>query len=75
IPSSVTSMEYAFWGCSKLTGKIEINANVTSTSQYDRCFWNAVTAEGTNLIVTGSSPKLDEIIATKSTNSNITKGT
>lgn len=72
IPSGVINMYRIFYNCSKLTGKIEINAN--AQVEYE-CFEGAATAEGTNLIVTGSSPKLDEIIATKSNNSNITKGT
>ena len=72
IPSTVTDIYGLFDGCSKLTGTIEINANPTD---YGLCFRNAATAEGTSLVVTGSSTILDEIIATKSETSNITKGT
>ena len=61
----------AFEGCTKLTGSIIINAN---PSVYTNCFRYASTASGTNLVVSGSSNVLDEIIATKSSNSNITKG-
>lgn len=72
IPSSVGRLENVFYKCSNLTGSIEINANKPSCSN---CFKEASTATGTNLVVTGSSTNLDEIIATKSSNSNITKGT
>lgn len=70
IPSSVTYMNSTFSDCTKLQGTIVINAN---PSYYNSCFRNAAT-EGPGLTVTGSSTKLDEIIATKSSNSNITKG-
>lgn len=59
-----------FEGCKMLQGTIEINAN---PSCYHLCFKGAAT-EGPGLVVTGSSTKLDAIIATKSSNSNITKG-
>ncbi|MGN1301028.1 MAG: hypothetical protein ACI4U9_00610, partial [Clostridia bacterium] len=71
IPSSVTNMSSTFYGCTKLQGTIEINANPTS---YTDCFSSAAT-EGTGLVVTGSSTMLDTLIGTKSSNSNITKGT
>ena len=71
IPSSVTDMEYTFFGCTSLTGNLVINANPTG---YDSCLSGASTAAGTNLVVSGTSTLLDEIIATKSENSNITKG-
>ena len=71
IPSSVTSMWNTFYGCTSLTGNLVINANPT---YYDWCLRGASTAAGTNLVVSGTSTLLDEIIATKSSNSNITKG-
>ena len=71
IPSSVTSMWNTFDGCTSLTGNLVINANPT---YYDWCLSGASTAAGTNLVVSGTSTLLDEIIATKSENSNITKG-
>ena len=71
IPSSVTSMDYTFYGCTSLTGNLVINANPTG---YGECLSDASTAAGTNLVVSGTSTLLDEIIATKSENSNITKG-
>ena len=70
IPSSVKNMLYTFSKCTKLTGNLIINASPT---YYDYCFENAATADNANLVVSGSSTVLDEIIATKSTNSHITK--
>lgn len=64
-------MTSTFLGCKNLTGNLIINAKPTC---YEGCFREASTAEGTNLVVSGSSTMLDEIIATKSDNSNITKG-
>ena len=71
IPSSVTSMAETFCGCTSLTGNLIINASPTS---YYRCLTNASTADNANLVVSGSSTVLDEIIATKSADSHITKG-
>ncbi len=70
IPSCVTNISWTFGSCTKLQGTIEINANPT---EYGECFRGAA-IEGPGLVVTGSSTKLDAIIAKKSSNSNITKG-
>ena len=70
IPTSVTNMVNTFWYCTKLQGTIKINANPT---EYKYCF-NGAATEGSGLVVTGSSTLLDEIIATGSSNSKITKG-
>ncbi len=70
IPSSVTNMNITFNGCTKLTGNLIINASPT---YYDDCFKNAATADIAKLVVSGSSTVLNEIIATKSENSHITK--
>lgn len=70
IPSSVTSMNNTFTGCTKLTGNLIINASPT---YYDYCFEYAATADNANLVVSGSSTVLNEIIATKSENSHIIK--
>ena len=70
IPSGVTDMTFLFDGCSKLQGTIKINANPTN---YQHCF-DYVATEGSGLVVTGESTMLDELIGTKSANSNITKG-
>lgn len=71
IPSNVTEMGSAFSKCTKLTGNLIINASPTG---YYNCLNNAATADDANLIVSGLSTVLDEIIATKSDNSHITKG-
>ena len=71
IPSSVTNMDSTFYRCTSLTGNLVINANPTD---YEYCLENVATATGTNLVVSGTSTLLNEIIATKSNNSNITKG-
>ena len=70
IPSSVTDMESTFSGCTKLTGNLIINANPTN---YRWCLEYTATADDANLVVSGSSTVLNEIIATKSENSHITK--
>lgn len=70
VPSGVKNMSAMFRGCKKLQGTIVIDANPDLNDYF---FINAAT-EGLGLTVTGSSTKLDEIIATKSSNSNITKG-
>lgn len=72
IPSSVINMRGTFYNCAKLQGTIEINAN--PTNYYSYCFENAAT-DGTGLVVTGLSTMLDKLIETKSSNSNIIKGT
>ena len=72
IPNSVTNMNITFFGCTSLTGKLVINANAVSILY--GCLLNAATNDGCNLVVSGSCPQLDDIIATKSSNSHITKG-
>ena len=64
IPNSVTDLWYTFCACYKLEGIIVINANPT---RYADCFLNAAT-KGSGLKVTGSSNKLDELIATGDSN-------
>lgn len=72
IPSSVTNMNYTFCNCSSLTGNLIINAN--NVLRYSGCFYAVATNNGCNLVVSGTCPQLDDIIATKSENSHITKG-
>ena len=69
IPNSVTDMYNTFLGCSSLTGILEINAN---PSYYDSCFYGAATADNANLVLTGSSTMLQELLETKSDDSHIT---
>ena len=72
IGSSVTDMYYTFYKCTSLTGRLIINAN--GVPSIFRTLEDAATNEGCNLVVSGTCPQLDEIIATKSENSHITKG-
>ena len=81
IPSSVTQMKYTFLGCTSLTGNLIINASDIAVYPYSGadydclgCLKNAATNDGCNLVVSGTCPQLDAIIATKSENSHITKG-
>lgn len=69
IPSSVTNMDNTFYGCSSLTGTLVIDATPES---YLICFGRAATAEGTNLILTGTSTMLEELKNTASSDSHIT---
>lgn len=72
ISSTVRSMYYTFEACRNLTGTIVIN--IQTNSEVYGFFYEASTAEGTNLVVTGSSPYLDEIVDTKSPESHISRG-
>ena len=80
IPNSVTILVQTFENCTNLQGTIEINANVTGVQlgedyynhiDYDRCLRGACMTEGLTLQVTGTCPKLEEIVTTAN-NSNIT---
>ena len=78
IPNSVTNMFQTFYGCENLTGIIQINANLTGKMiynyrDYEQCFSNAATS-GEGLIISKGStcPELENLINTKSSNSNIT---
>lgn len=74
IPESVTSLYFTFKECLNLTGTLIVNAQITHPENCEGFLVEATTGEGTNLIVTGTCPYLDELIATKSPNSNISKG-
>ena len=71
IPSSVTNMISTFNNCTQLQGTIEINANLTEFENYHDCFGMASTANGITLKITGNCPMLNDLVATKSYNSNI----
>ena len=64
-----------FTDCGKLTTTINImNPNVTS---YSDMFKNAATVEGSQIkenYITETSDLVDQMIATKSSNSNVVKG-
>ena len=87
IPESVKCMNITFSNCSSLTGEIIINATPSKTSVSSEnfinpailggiynCFYNASTDSKTNLVLKGSSSILDDLVATKGTSSNISKG-
>ena len=73
--SSVTNMQSMFSGCSSLTTTINImNANITN---YKTMFLNSSTNQGTKITVdyiASASTLVDNMIATKSSNSNVVKG-
>ena len=79
IPSTVKSMIATFQGCSKLQGTIRIDAELTGAVDsenpdqfdYSGCFWETAT-DSLGLKITGTCPKIPELISTKSANSNIT---
>ena len=68
IPASVVDMYCTFLYCDSLTGDLIINANPT---QYISCLYEASTKEGTNLKLSGTSTMLNQILNTKSEDSNI----
>ena len=73
--SKVTDMSRMFNECSSLTTTINImNANVTN---YSSMFYDAATASGSKITVNyiaDASALVDNMIATKSSNSNVVKG-
>jgi len=73
--SSVTNTEYMFNGCNNLSTTITIsNPNLTG---YNSMFTNASTIDGSSIIVNYidvTSDLVDLLIATKSNNSNVVKG-
>ena len=73
--SNVTNMERMFYNCSSLTTTINImNANITN---YETMFLNSSTNQGTQITVdyiTYASTLVDNMIATKASNSNVVKG-
>lgn len=74
IPHSVTDLSRTFEKCANLTGTLIVNATFAGDWSFYACLIEASTAEGTDLKVTGTCSYLDELIATKSPNSNISKG-
>ena len=72
IPEKVTYMSSTFSGCNSLTGELRVNA--TSLNSCHDVLREAATNEGCDLILTGTSPKLNEILDTASENSNVRIG-
>ena len=72
---NVSNMGYMFYGCSKLTTTINIKNAGTTTCTY--MFSGAATASGAKITVnytSATSSLVDSMIATKSSNSNVVKG-
>ena len=73
--ANVTKMSFMFQYCSSLTTTINImNANITN---YSSMFNNAATASGSQITlnyIADASALVDNMIATKSSNSNVIKG-
>ena len=71
--SSVTNMSQMFRNCRNASGTIQILGNPTS---YSSAFSDAATGSGAQITVNYGSgtTNIDAIIATKSTNSNVVKG-
>ena len=78
VPNTVTTMVCTFINCSNLQGNIMINANIQKDTTYDgthtyyyMCFSGATTKNNIHLIVSGECEAINEMVATKNENSNI----
>ncbi len=71
IPSNVEYLVETFYGCNNLTGTLVINANPIDDAG---ALTDCATNPGCNLVLKGTSQKLNDLLATKSSNSNITIG-
>ena len=71
--TSLTNASYMFRNCSKINITLNIHSNPSS---YNGAFYNAVTESGSGIVVNYNvnTSNIDNIIATKSSNSNVTKG-
>ena len=75
--SNVTYMVYMFCGCVKLTTTITISILNSDIAVYNSMFIGAATVEGAQITVnykSTTSDLVDKMIATKSSNSNVVKG-
>ena len=72
IPSSVTYLSDIFYGCTNLTGNLVINAVPPYPADCRDCLTNAATNDKCNLVLSGSSPYLEEVYETKSAGAHIT---
>ena len=68
IPSSVIRLSYTFANCVNIVGSIKINAEA---DKFNDCFLNCSTNDGSHLTISGTSSILNELLKTKSSNSNI----
>ncbi len=74
--NKVTNMWYMFSNCNKLTTTITIKG--TNCTIYDSIFVHSATSDGSQITVNyteDASDLVDKMIATKSSNSNVIKGT
>lgn len=72
IPEKVKNMSSTFYGCNSLTGELRINTN--SLNYFSHTLDGAAINEGCELVLTGSSSQLNEILNTASENSNVRIG-
>lgn len=72
IPESVNVLYMTFWDCTRLQGTLIINSE--NVINFSNCFHNTSTIGGIKLSVKGSCQQLNDIIETKSSNSNIYNG-
>ena len=75
--SNVTSMGSMFFGCSKLQTQINIMNPNMAADNYKYMFYNAATDPNAKITVNyiaAASTLVDNMIATKSSNSNVVKG-
>ncbi len=68
IPSSVTDLSSTFANCVNIVGSIKINSEA---DKFNDCFLNCSTNDGSHLTISGTSSILNELLKTKSSNSNI----
>ena len=71
--SSLTIMDATFCGCSNASGTVQILGNPTN---YSATFMGSATAQGAQITVNygANTSNIDNIIATKSNDSNVVKG-
>ena len=72
---NVLTLNMTFKWCESLTGTLEINSNLEGdATHYYPCrevLQGAATKEGCDLVLTGTSTKLNELLATASATSNV----
>lgn len=74
--SNVTDISFMFHKCNSLTTTINISG--TNIITYEAAFWEAATVSGARIVVNytnGNSSLVNNLIATKASNSNVVKGT
>lgn len=69
IPVCVKNLLYTFTNCGNISGSLKINAEATI---FNNCFFNCSISTDCHLFLSGTSSVLNELLKTKSSNSNIT---